>query len=167
MNFPHKKNRGFTLIEMLIVIAIVAVLTTIVIVSANSARKKARTAQSLNDLGMLQLALANYQGDNNGRYPSSQGGAGPWDGLYTSFGDSSTTWIAGLSPKYIRVLPRSPYNTTDGGLNYIYNSDGVNYKLIWHGPEDCVGVKKTHPELIDPMRDCYAYGYWTPNAATW
>ncbi|HEY0980445.1 MAG TPA: type II secretion system protein [Candidatus Paceibacterota bacterium] len=157
------KKHGFTLIEMLIVIAIIGVLAAVIITSANSARQKSRTAQSLNDLAQINLALQGYQSEH-GRYPSS---GGNWDGLYSNYGESSTNWIAGLTPLYLITLPRSPNNSTDGTNNYIYNSDGRNYKLIWHYAEDCPSVKAKHPNLIDPARDCYAYGYWSPGAASW
>ncbi len=157
------KKHGFTLIEMLIVIAIIGVLAAVILTSANSARQKSRIAQALTDLAQINLALQGYQAEN-GRYPTS---GGNWDGLYSSYGESSANWIAGLTPLYMVTLPRSPNNTTDGTKNYIYHSDGRNYKLIWHGAEDCPSVKAKHPNLIDPVRDCYAYGYWSPGAASW
>ena len=40
-------------------------------------------------------------------------------------------------------------------------------KLISHGPEDCATVKSKYPSLIDPARDCWAFGYWTPGAVNW
>lgn len=160
------KKHGFTLIEMLIVIAIIGTLATIIIVSANAARQKSRTAQAQTDLAQIHLALEAYQSEH-GKYPVSTGGIGVWDGLYSSYGDSSANWIPGITPLYMITLPRSPNNSTDGTNNYIYNSDGRNYKLIWHVPEECAKVKVSHPELIDPARDCWAYGYWTAGARNW
>ncbi len=159
-------RQGFTLIEMLIVIAIIGLLSGIIIASANSARQKSRIAQAQTDLAQIHLALEAYQSEY-GRYPISTGGSGVWDGLYSSYGDSSPNWIAGLTPTYMLALPRSPNNSTDGSTNYIYHSDGKNYKLIWHGPEACAKVKVSHPQLIDPARDCWAYGYWTAGARNW
>ncbi|MFH1611754.1 MAG: type II secretion system protein [bacterium] len=161
------KNRfktGFTLIELLVVIAIIGLLASIVLVSVNSVRKKARTTKRISDLKNLSLALELYYDNNNNTYPSSLGGAGVWDGLYSSWGDSTPDWIAGLAPTYVSVLPRDPRNHTNGSQQYIYRSDGNNYKLISHSPEDCAGVKAKYPNLIDPARDCWAYGYWSSGA---
>ena len=52
-----KDKRAFTLIELLVVIAIIGLLASIVLVSVNNARKKARDAKTMNDLKQFQTAL--------------------------------------------------------------------------------------------------------------
>lgn len=114
------------------------------------------------DLTMIKKALERYY-QNNQKYPISSG----YDGLYTKWGKEGKNWIKGLSPKYIKSLPRDPRNINDGGKQYLYKSNGKDYKLIVHSPEDCKTVKAIHPKLIDPKRDCYAYGFWTDRAQEW
>ena len=162
----EKKGGGFTLIELLVVISIIGFLATFAIFSLNNVRVKARNAKRISDLKQLQTALELYF-DDNSFYPVSVGGSGSWDGLYTCWGDSSANWIAGLAPTYIGKLPRDPRNHTNCGQQYIYNSNGKDYKLISHVPENCNGVKATHPSLIDPMRNCWAFGHWTQGAKNW
>jgi len=86
-----KKQKGFTLIELLVVIAIIGILATIVMVSLNTARSKARDARRVSDVRQLQLALQMYY-DANGSYPSA---------------------LSGLTPTYISVVPKDPDGTTD------------------------------------------------------
>ena len=64
------KNKGFTLVELLVVIAIIGILASVVLVSLNSARSKARDARRISDLHQLSLALENYY-DANQAYPAT------------------------------------------------------------------------------------------------
>ena len=69
-----KTKKGFTLIELLVVISIISLLSSVVLSSLNSARAKARDARRVTTVKQLQVALALYASDNNGRYPSTGGG---------------------------------------------------------------------------------------------
>lgn len=95
-----KKNkkracRGFTLIELLVVIAIIGILATIVMVSLNTARGKARDARRVSDVRQIQLALQMYY-DAQGSYPTYAQGLA-----------ALTTPVA-----YISVTPKDPDNVT-------------------------------------------------------
>jgi len=54
------KQKGFTLIELLVVIAIIGLLASIVMVSLNSARGKARVAKAMTELKQLRTAIYMY-----------------------------------------------------------------------------------------------------------
>lgn len=73
------KQKGFTLIELLVVIAIIGLLASVVLVSLNSARKKARDAKRIADIKQMQKALEFYN-DKYGHYPDGDGdGCWGWD----------------------------------------------------------------------------------------
>ena len=63
-------KRGFTLVELLVVIAIIALLSTLSVVALNSARAKARDARRLSDIKQIRTALELYYDANNQQYPS-------------------------------------------------------------------------------------------------
>jgi len=64
----RKGQKGFTLIELLVVIAIIGILATIVLVSLNTARSKARDVRRISDLRQVALALE-MSYDDNDAYP--------------------------------------------------------------------------------------------------
>lgn len=63
-----KNSKGFTLIELLVVIAIIGILASVVLVSLNTARQKARDARRIADMRTIQLALTLYY-DAHNAYP--------------------------------------------------------------------------------------------------
>lgn len=73
--YHTSRNKGFTLIELLVVISIIGILSSVLLVSLNSARSKARDARRLADIRQVQLAMELFYNDNLS-YPDD-GGATP------------------------------------------------------------------------------------------
>jgi len=88
-------RKGFTLIELLVVIAIIGILASIVLVSLNNAREKARDVRRVGDMRQLQLALESYYDDNDG-YPGGDASAATCQALTAISSDLVPTHIAGL-----------------------------------------------------------------------
>lgn len=126
----------------------------------------------LTDLGAIAIALEKFKQEHR-TYPLSSGFGSEWyekkwDSAIEESGKLNHEWILGLAPKYISHLPIDPRR--DGVLEhqYVYKSDGANYKLVALNPEDCVVVKQEAPEFIDLRRGkCKAYGFWTLHAFKW
>lgn len=69
-SFKRQGERAFTLVELLVVVAIIGLLSTIVVVSINSARIRARDIKRVSDLRQIQLALELFSDSHNQTYPS-------------------------------------------------------------------------------------------------
>lgn len=66
-----KKNlKGFTLVEMLIVISIIAILSGAILAGMGSSRSKARNAKTVSNINTLQLIMENAYTDTLG-YPAT------------------------------------------------------------------------------------------------
>jgi len=76
----HRKGRGFTLIEVLVVVAIIALLVAILIPSLKRAREQARIVQCAAHLHVIGQALVFYLEANDDLLPAS--GAGGFENLH-------------------------------------------------------------------------------------
>lgn len=120
------QKRGFTLIELIVVIAIIGLLSTLAVVALGSARLKARDSKRLSDLKQLQTALELYYTDQN-QYPAGNAvvlGAGNFVCL------NAVGWQAvGCANPYMGLVPADPgtgtYTYTAGGNNATYTVDAA------------------------------------------
>ena len=152
--------RGFTLIELLVVIAIIGLLATIVAVSVNSARAKARDVKRGSDLKNLTTALEMYY-DKYNAYPV----AAAWTSKLGCYGPASANWIPGLAPEFIPALPADPQGDCSVGRDYLYASNGTDHKLLIHVPENC--SNPVYKNIVDPVRICWAWASYTPGYRNW
>jgi len=67
---PARTRRsGFTLLELLVVIAVITLLAALLLPILSNARRKAHRISCKNNLGQLGKAMQMYTGENGGRYP--------------------------------------------------------------------------------------------------
>lgn len=75
-----KRTEGFTIIEVMIVLAIAGLIMLIVFLAVPALQRNARNTQRRNDAGHLSALISEYVANNNGKLPSGfGGGAGQLD----------------------------------------------------------------------------------------
>jgi prepilin-type N-terminal cleavage/methylation domain-containing protein len=75
----HDGQRGFTLVELLVVIAVLAVLATIVIFNVTTVVDGGRNSACATDIKSIQTASDAYFSENNNKYPTASGAPGTVD----------------------------------------------------------------------------------------
>jgi len=162
---PMDRFRSQLLLVKFILIILLAVIMSAVFYSGYKFLADAgnrRDIKRVQDLTEINNALQSYK-NKTGEYPKSEG----WNGTKTCWGKASSDWVPGLIPQYLPSLPVDPSHKKNCDKQYVYNSDGTDYKLISHNPETCEAIKTKYPNLIDPKRDCWAFGYWSAGAKDW
>ena len=66
----HRKSKGFTLIELMIVVAIIGILAAIAIPRFANLIDRAREARTQGNLGAIRSAMSIYYGTNDGVWPA-------------------------------------------------------------------------------------------------
>lgn len=117
MNIKNK-NSGFTIIEILVVIAIIGLLSAIVLVGLTSFRQRGRDARRVADLRQAQNALELYYAKNS-VYPD----AANWSAL------SDALVNGGIGVAKIPNDPRCASTNCASANNYRYTTNGQNYIL--------------------------------------
>ena len=132
----QKTIRGFTLLEILVSITIVAVLTAIGIVSYSSVNKRSRDVKRKSDLEQIRSALEMYRSDNGG-YPNIGAGFLSASGLGTYLVDTG----------YMPAVPTDPspssgyyYDAIDTSGAYTSYCICVNLETTTSGSESTCTV---------------------------
>src|SRR5262245_32274713 len=117
----REREAGFSLIEVLVVTAVIAILMSVCITSLQNAFDRARQRATMSDMRTISKALEIYRADT-GHYPTS--------------GQTMTQLVAILIPYQTSVLPSS-----DAWKHpYTYDYDNVdNYTIASYGKDGVDG----------------------------
>ena len=103
------RSKGFTFIEVLVVITIISVLTLVGVTNFRVANQKSKDGRRQGDLEQIKAALEIYRTDQGG-YP-----------LAITFG----AVLAAGGSTYMEKVPNDPLSS----YSYYYSSDGLTYTL--------------------------------------
>ncbi len=157
--------RGFTLVELLVVVAIIAVLMALLLPALKGARDKAKSAGCLNILRQYYLTLVAYSDDNSGKLPQV------WDSQTGHFWNNYMrdqgygAWLntaADLCPARPNVM-YDVLSIVNHGLTYWVKADGSDgcWAACLNPPRFQDFARASEQALVadSPQRYCS----WDPN----
>lgn len=123
-----KRKRGFTLVELLVVIGIIAVLISVLLPALNAARKQAATVKCLSALRQIGLAFQFYSQAYRDAYPV----------VRQDLPDNGVTPVNSINKYYTDML--MPFVTKGGKMNFEIGSDKLAFEqarasVLWGCPE--------------------------------
>lgn len=118
-----KKGRGFTIIELLIVMAVIAILVGIAIPSFRAMQSEAWKTKAQGDVRVLKIALESYY-KNNGSFPAATG---------------YQTALLSASPRILEAALEDPFNPGNP-YQYALSNNGSYYVVYSIGPGATAGV---------------------------
>jgi type II secretion system protein G len=137
------RSKAFTLIELLIVVAIIAILAAIAVPNFLEAQTRSKVSRTVSDMRSMATAIEAYRVDYN-RYPISADdvtncSAQPVNNIATFTTDESlrvlTTPVAFITsvPKDVFNLPAPPQPLRPGNGSYFWTTRGCGNATPWNG----------------------------------
>ena len=114
---PTPLKKGFTLIEIVIVLAIAALIMVIVFVAVQGAQRARRDTATKNDVNRILALAENFASANSGKYPISSDTAFQTDYVNKEFGTNKyvITYAAGAPASSSPSATGLPVNFDGGG----------------------------------------------------
>jgi len=129
MQWAKNKQSGFTIVELLIVVVVIAILAAITIVAYNGIQRNARDTIRIDKISKIAKALEMYKIDNN-QYPAILDGSGKESecgSLVESWGHCDRNKIlSDALAAYMRIDPTSLSDITQGNYYYHYTSQAAD-----------------------------------------
>ncbi|MCP4644734.1 MAG: type II secretion system major pseudopilin GspG [bacterium] len=140
MKSHKKRNRGFTLIELMVVLIILALLAVVIAPNVVGKSDEAKMTKAKTDIAMIESLLDQFYLDM-GRYPTSEEGVRV---LYYQPEDDTDKW-KGPYPK--KPIPNDPWDNP-----YIYESPGTHsgqpYELASYGKDGEEGGEEYAKDIV-------------------
>jgi prepilin-type N-terminal cleavage/methylation domain-containing protein len=170
--YKQKREQGFTIIEVLIVLAIAALILLIVFLAVPALQRNARNTQRKSDAANIAAAIGNFAGNNNGALPTASGYDPSDVATWLFYCNGAATLSGGVTPtagrnvayasascnqatnKNFESSKAGYYKPADNNV-WWNNVSGGSINVVATGSESTTGVSK-NSIIVDLGYSCNA-----------
>lgn len=116
------KHSGFTLIEMMIVIVVIAILIGVLLPQFRGTQDEASIQRARAEMRTLATAVESYYIHNNNTLPTT------------------LTTLITASPRIVSVVPDDPFRASGTDYSFAKDTNGVYYVIYSYGIDRAVGI---------------------------
>ena len=118
----HRRNAGFTLIEIMIVIVVIAILIGVLLPNFRGTQDEAMTQRGRSEMRTLATAIESYYIHNSNTLPAN------------------LTALITATPRIINVVPDDPFRSGSNDYSYARDTNGVYYVVWSYGVDRTAGI---------------------------
>lgn len=115
-------KKGFTLIEMMIVIMVIAILVGVLLPQFRGTQDEAAEQRARSELRTLATAIESYYIHNNNTLPAT------------------LTTLITASPRIISAVPTDPFRTGSNAYTYATSANGIYYAIYSYGRDRAANI---------------------------
>ena len=116
------KTSGFTLIEMLIVIMVIAILLGVLLPQFRGAQDEAATQRARSELRTLATAVESYYIHNSNTLPTA------------------LTSVTSVTPRIVSSIPNDPFRAGSNAYTFYKDSNSVYYVIFSYGADRSAAI---------------------------
>lgn len=135
----NRNEKGFTLLELIVVVAILGLLVSIWLVALSQQKAKNRDVERVSDIRSIKQSLEMHN-QNNGRYPIYNG--------YLTGSDVVSNVLA--SQGFIKKVPLDPVNEGNYRYKYMSSGSGGDYVIEYYLETDSIEGKPQGLNMAKP-----------------
>lgn len=146
-----KRDSGFTIIEVLIVLAIAGLILLIVFLAVPALQRNARNTAIKNDVSNVVGGVSEYQGANNGIMPTKIADDGAGTVNYTGTGNPTSVKVQGPTAVSSKTKTAPDTSTPASGTIVVY----IGYRCDGNASTRAISaVYSIETSAKDPVRQC-------------
>jgi len=133
------KTKGFTLVELLVVVAVIAILAALLFPAVGNARATVMKTKCQNNIRQIMVACINYASDNDGVFPNKHRPySQPQE--FVNYNTELKKYLGGIPREQILFCPGPLWNARNPSNTQYYDTHYTTYQYFFNYDDTFVGT---------------------------